>query len=299
MEEFANTMAVRTGGYEGVEKLIDSKSLGTVELSTGVQIMGTFTNVIRDERGEVAYLQTTGPTALANRDKELIKHGTFYHTEGFGSPVGNLKGINLPIENMSPRDLDAYGIYEGKIVSLEFESGVKVEGKIITGTRDIRGKILLITFDECTVTYQDQILFRPEWGVYDMAIGKEVVSAFAGPADVNSFENVGKVSETKTHKIIYSESEKVLFEYYNRVRVLRESETVTSENLKEIFEKVKAGFSNDWLLPLELYELASRYELDIQDSLLEYLEGLKQSDSIKKLIDNGLDIIRNTELESA
>ena len=62
----------------------------------------------------MAYIQTTGPTALANRDKELIGHGISYHAEGFGSPIGKLKGINLHIEDMSPRDLKAYGIYEGE-----------------------------------------------------------------------------------------------------------------------------------------------------------------------------------------
>ncbi|RNC80019.1 MAG: aromatic amino acid hydroxylase [Balneola sp.] len=299
LEEFANTMALRTGGLKGVLKLIDSGSLGTVELSTGVQISGTFTEVIKDQNGNVAYLRTTGPTALANRDRELIKHGTFYHTDGFGSPVGNLRGINLPIEDMSPRDLEAYGIYEGKEVSLEFESGVKVEGRIVTGTRDIRGKILLITFEECTVSFEDRILFKPEWGVYDMVIGKEIVSAFAGPADVNSFEEIGKVSETKTHKISYSDSEKVLFDYYTTVRKLRENEDITSEDLKEISERIRADFPKDWLLPLELYELASKYELEIQDELLSYLDNLKQDESLKKLIENGLEIIQKNELQGA
>ncbi len=296
LEEFANTMAIRTGGLEGVKKLIDSKGLGTIELSTGIQISGNFTNVIKDKKGKVAYIQTSGPTALSNRDKELIGHGTYNHQDGFGSPIGNLKGINLPIEDMTPRDLDAYGIYEGKSVSLEFESGVLVKGRIITGTRDLRGKILLITMDECTVTYKDQILFKPEWGVFDMAIGKKVVSAYAGPADVNSFGDIGKVSETKTHKISYSESEKVLYTLYDEVKNIRGTQSATAENISLIFKKVKNEFPNDWLLSLELYELASDYDLDIQVELLNYLEQLKQKDSYKKLIDNGLKLIQENEL---
>ena len=36
LEEFANTMALRKGGLSGVNKLIDSKALGTIELSTGL-----------------------------------------------------------------------------------------------------------------------------------------------------------------------------------------------------------------------------------------------------------------------
>src|SRR5680860_412209 len=37
LEEFANKMALRVGGLEGVKKLIQSKNLGTIELSTGIQ----------------------------------------------------------------------------------------------------------------------------------------------------------------------------------------------------------------------------------------------------------------------
>lgn len=298
LEEFADTMALRNGGIEGVEKLIDSQSLGTIELSTGIQISGNFTDVIKDDKGKLAFIKTTGPTALSNRDKELISHGTIYHADGFGSPIGKLKGINLPIEDMAPRDLEAYGIYEGKTTRLEFESGVIVEGKTITGTRDLRGKILLITLDECTVTYKDQVLFKPEWGVFDMAIGKEVVSAYAGPADVDSFGDIGKVSEIKTHKIVYSDSERTLYGLYEKVRGLREAQSATSNNIGEIFRIVKTDFSNDWLLPLELYELATRNELDVQEELGAYLEHLQKNNSYKKLIENGLEIIRRSELQS-
>ena len=298
LEEFANTMAMRTGGAEGVEKLIDSKGLGTIELSTGIQISGNFTSLIKDEKGRVAYVQTSGPTALASRDKELIGHGTHKHGDGFGSPVGKLKGINLPIEDMAPRDLDAYGIYEGKILKLEFESGVVVEGKTITGTRDRQGKVLLISLEECTVTYQDQVLFQPDWGVYDMAIGKEVVSAFAGPADVNSFHDVGKVSETKTGKIIYSDSEKALFKLYEEVRSLRESGSATPNRIQEIFDTLQSDFPKDWLLPLELFELATLNEFAVQDELLNYLEELKKEESVAKLINNGLELIKKDQLQN-
>jgi hypothetical protein len=33
-----NKMALRTGGLSGIEKLINSAALGTIELSTGLQI---------------------------------------------------------------------------------------------------------------------------------------------------------------------------------------------------------------------------------------------------------------------
>ncbi|MBE7648264.1 aromatic amino acid hydroxylase [Tenacibaculum finnmarkense] len=288
LNEFANTMALRTGGLKGVEKLINSKNLGTVELSTGIQISGIFSNVIEDKKGEIAYIQTTGNTALSNRDKELIGHGISYHAEGFGSPVGKLKGINLPIEDMSPRDLKAYGIYEGEIINLEFESGVLVTGKIITGTRDLRGKILIVSLKDCRVTYKEQILFDPSWGIYDMAIGKELVSAYSGPADVDSFGDIGKVSDTKTHKIQYSEADNRLYQMYADVRKYREDNTITENIIERILKILKNEYPKDWLLTLELYELAFKNDFSIKISLKKYLESLKSNKGYKGLIENGL-----------
>ncbi len=298
LEEFANTMALRVGGLNGVEKLIDSGNLGTIELSTGIQISGLFEGFIKDDRGELAYIQTSGPTALSNRDKELIGHGIEHHKDGFGCPIGYLKGRNLPIEDMTPRDLDAYGIYEGKIATLEFESGVVVEGRVVTGTRDLQGKIILITFDDCSVTYKDRVLFKPEWGAYDMAIGKEVISAFAGPADVNSFEEIGQVSNIVMQKIYYSDSEKKLFNMYSVVREIRESEVYDKDKLKRIFEELISIYPNEWLLPLELYELAYIKNLDIQDKIYNYLVEKKGNPSLEKLIENGLNLIQQKELQN-
>jgi phenylalanine-4-hydroxylase len=293
LNEFANTMALRTGGIKGIRKLINSNNLGTIELSTGIQISGVFTNVIQYKNNKVAYFQTIGATALANRDKELIGHGITSHAGGFGSPVGKLKGINLPIENMSPRDLRAYGVYEGKSMTLEFESGVVVKGKAITGTRDLRGRILIISLDECTVTYKDEILFRPEWGIYDMAIGKEVVSAYAGAADVDSFEDSSKVSEVKTRKINYTKSEKELYFLYDQVKQMRATNSATEEKVTEIFNQLKTNFSDDWLLNLEIYEVALQNNYALKVAILERLEELKCNKSYTKLIENGLVLYKN------
>jgi phenylalanine-4-hydroxylase len=290
LDEFANTMALRKGGLNGINKLIDSKNLGTIELTTGIQISGIFDRVIQFKNNKVAYFQTKGATALANRDKELIGHGISVHQNGFGSPIGKLKGINLPIEDMSPRDLRAYGIYEGEFMTLEFESGIILKGKAVTGTRDLRGKILMITFEECTVTYNEEVLFKPEWGLYDMAVGKEVVSAYAGAADVDSFVDRSKVSETKTHKIIYSENAKKLYFLYDEVREMREANSSSKEKITAIFNQLKKDFPEDWLLFLELYELALNNNFSIKTEILNMLKDLKSNKSYTSLIENGLNL---------
>ncbi|WP_299669683.1 aromatic amino acid hydroxylase [uncultured Polaribacter sp.] len=292
LEQFANKMAIRKGGLKGVKKLVASKSLGTIELSTGIQISGIFNNAIADENNKLIYFQTVGETALSNRDKELIGHGREVHKNGFGSPIGKLKGINIAIENMSPRDLEAYQIYEGKRTTLQFEGGLKVEGNVITGTRDLRGKILLISFDNCTVTFNEIILFKPEWGVYDMAVGKEVVSAYAGAADMNSFLDRSEVSKTKTHKINYSDKERALYSLYEKVKQMREANAASEEEVTYIFNRLKKEFSTDWLLTLELYELALQSNFSIKEKIKTYLLVLQKNEAYKKLIQNGLNLLK-------
>lgn len=291
LEEFANKMALRTGGLSGIKKLINSNALGTIELSTGLQISGVFTNVIEDE-GKPVYVQTTGKTALSYREKELVGHGTEYHAEGFGSPIGKLKGINLAIEEMSPRDLRAYDIYEGEQVTLEFEGNIKVVGEIVTGTRNLQGEILLIKFKNCTVTHNDTVLFQPEWGIYDMAVGKKVISAFSGPADVNSFDMINHVPSSQTIKQKKSAEREELEKLYLSVRNIREGKPA-STTLKEAFASVSAGHPNDWLLSVEIAELAKKEgNSDLVDKVLNHLEKVKNNrPEIAHLVDNGLELI--------
>jgi len=295
LEEFANKMALRTGGLSSVEKLIKSKALGTIELSTGIQISGVFTNVIENE-GKPVYIQSTGKTVLSYREKELVGHGTSYHAEGFGSPVGKLKGINLSVEDMSPRDLMAYDIYEGKRVTLEFEGNITVRGEIITGTRNIQGKIILISFKDCTVTHNDAVLFQPEWGIYDMAVGKKVVSAFSGPADVRSFDLITHVPSSKTIKAKRSAEREELEGLYQNVRSIREGKHADAD-LAATFTSLKEKHTNDWLLSVEIAELAhsDNNQALLQDVML-HLDTVKKSrPEVAHLIEGGLELIFEKE----
>ena len=295
LEEFANTMAVRTGGLSSVKKLIQSKALGTIELSTGLQISGVFTNVIEEE-GKPVYVQTNGKTALSYREKELVGHGTQYHSEGFGSPIGKLKGINLAIEDMSPRDLRAYDIYEAEKVTLEFEGNITVSGEIITGSRNLQGEIIIISFRNCTVTHNDTVLFQPEWGIYDMAVGKKVISAFSGPADVDSFDMISHVPSSQTIKPKKSAEREELENLYLAVRQLREGKPAQI-TLKEAFASLTANHPNDWLLSVEIAELSHETNSDLLQKVLNHLEGVKlKRPEIAHLISGGLELIFKGEL---
>ncbi|EKT4552517.1 aromatic amino acid hydroxylase [Flavobacterium psychrophilum] len=294
LEEFANKMALRTGGLSGIQKLINSKAIGTIELSTGLQISGLFANVIEDQ-GKPIYVQTTGKTALSYREKELVGHGTSYHAEGFGSPIGKLKGINLAIEDMSPRDLKAYDIYESGKVTLEFEGNIVVSGEIITGSRNLQGEIILISFKNCTVTHGETILFQPEWGIYDMAVGKKVISAFSGPADVQSFNMITHIPSSQTIKSKKTPERHELEGLYENVRNIREGKS-THLSLEDTFGKLLENHPKDWLLSVEIVELVQAKDTVLSSKIISHLESLKNSrPEVKKLISNGLELIFEKE----
>lgn len=291
LEEFTNTMALRKGGLEGLEKLINSNALGTIELSSGLQISGIFSKVI-SKNGNPIYFQTKGKTALAHTDKELIGHSIKSHNDGFGSPLGKLKGFTPLLENMGPGDLKAYNIIEGTRVFIEFESGIKVKGDLITGTRNLQGKIILISFNNCMVSYGDQVLFQPEWGTYDMAVGDEIISANNGSADLNSFNLLTYVPSEHTIKVARSPEWLKLENLYRQVRAFREGKD-NSVKLENIFQSLKNDQPQDWLLSVELYELSQQDE-QLRKEIKSYLEKLKSRyKEISHLIDNGISLIEN------
>ncbi|OAD90896.1 phenylalanine 4-monooxygenase [Aequorivita soesokkakensis] len=298
LEEFANTMAVRKGGWRGLKKLIKSKQLGTIEISTGLQISGHFSRMIKNDDNEVVYFETEGETALSYREKEVIGHGILRHKKGFRSPLGKLKGINLSIENMGPRDLQAYNFYDGKQIAFEFESGITVQGLNVTGIRNLRGELMLIQFTDCTVKYKNEILFSPEMGDFDMAVGKEIVSAFAGAADYNSFNLVNHVSSSETIRAQLSEIEKELNSLYKKVREIRNSKEINSEKLESIFTILTENHSTDWLLPLEIYELVSNSDSKFSEEVLKHLLNLKQQrPKVAHLIEGGLSLLETKTQE--
>ena len=291
LEEFAETMALRKGGFRGLQKLIDSQKIGSIELNTGLQISGVFTEMITDEDNNVVFFKTEGPTAIANREKELIGHGKDGNPNGFCSPIGKLKGINLAIEDMGPRDLKAYNFYDGKRLFIEYESGITVEGLNVTGIRNIYGKLILIEFEDCTVKHEDKILFSPNQGTFKLAVGSSIVSAFAGAADFRSFNNLYHVSETSTKQHLKSKKTIALEVLYQQVKDLRDL-NYDSKKIEVLLNNLREHHKEDWLLLLELYEMTFKNDKTLAQKILTYLKEVKTNrPEIDHLITNGLELI--------
>jgi phenylalanine-4-hydroxylase len=258
LEEFADKMAYRVGGLEGINKAIECNNVTTCQYSSGLQATGVFDEVLVDSDRTPIYLHAKGPCALAFKDKKLPGHGRDYHKDGFGSPVGKWKQTSTAPGLLSDDELRKLGVVEGKKVKLEFASGIVVSGKVETILRHDQ-KLLLISFSDCSAKYGDRVLFDPAWGTYDMAVGERISSVFNGAADKDAYNEVALVPKERTIKVPSDAKRKRLENLYAQVRKIRESKS-GYERLGEIWETQQVEHSGDWLLSMEIFEL-----LDITD----------------------------------
>ena len=291
LEQFVDKMSFKIGGLKGIQNAIDSKKIGTVELSSGVQISGVFSNVI-SENDEPIYIQTSSPTALHINGVEIPNHGKNYHKDGFGSPVGYIVGSNKPLEKFLEHELNEIGIILNKDVNLNFIGRIKITGRLTNKLWDGNGNLIMLSFINCTVTHNKTILFQPDWGIYDMVLGKEIVSVFSGSVSYNSFEDDGVILSKKPLQIKYSGKQKLLHNLYKQVRIMRDKNDIKVDILQDIFLKIRNDFSGEWLLVLEIYELLYKSNLSFEKELLKYLESLKENIQISNLISTGLKLIR-------
>ena len=163
----------------------------------------------------------------------------------------------------------------------------------VTGIRNLQGKLMLIQLKDCTVTYKEEILFLPEYGIFNMVVGKEIVSAFAGAADNNSFPNLYHASEVHTIKPPKSEASQRLEEYYTSIRNVREQGLEDEKLLRKTYDALKADYQKEWLLYLEILEISK--DVNLKNDILDHLASMVNlTPHLNNLINEGIEIIEKS-----
>jgi phenylalanine-4-hydroxylase len=293
LKQFESTMAYRVGGLESVLKAIECKNICTAVFSSGLQVSGVFSKVATDVHHAIKYINTMGPTSLAFKDQLIQGHDVHYHAHGFGSPVGKLKDATKSLEDYTAADLLLAGIIIDKVVALNFENGIMVEGKLVSQTY-MEEKLVLLSFADCKVTDKEgQVFFEPAWGMFDMAIGDTIVSVFNGSADKNTLEDQLYVSEQSTHQPSYTAKDLQYQSLFKQIRTYRE-QGKSDDSLNQIWQAIKNEFETDWLGAMELLELVDTMpsEQALANELRTYLNAQSVTyPAYSKLIRDGLKII--------
>jgi phenylalanine-4-hydroxylase len=279
-KEFAQMLSYKLGGRVGLDRAVDAAYPTTTELDTGIQISGVLAKYRANSHGEAVYLHYVGPCQLAYADSELPGQGVERHAHGFGTPLGRFIKQELP---------------EGRTL-LKFDSGVQVAGRLKSETsRD--GKTILMTFADCKVTLADEVLFQPEWGEFDMACGHRVRSVFGGAADRPKYVT-GEYEKYRSRKPVpnVTAENQRLFPYYEKVRAWREGRLAfKADDLEKMILDLETVFKNEWLLTMELLELAHSKPVpaEVILRLEKRLEKIKLLNSdLSTVIDRGLRLLQ-------
>ncbi|MEQ1721987.1 MAG: aromatic amino acid hydroxylase [Pseudobdellovibrio sp.] len=278
LEELSQTMSFKVGGAQGLEQALKAESVNTVEFENQIQISGVLKKYHIDSDSNITYLQFSGPTQLCFEDQEIKDHDNKYHSQGYGTPVGEILNFNKEL------------LQVGQNTELNYKSGVKVSG-VLSGILKITDTAWILSFIEATCEYKDEKLFLPEWGTYDIVLAERVTSVFGGPADRIAF---GDTDDFVAHRVsppVYSEEQKNVFLYYQEIRNLRSSNKATEESLVKLFEQFMENAPLEWLLFIELIEISikSNFNKSLNFKIENHLAHLSQKNKTHRpLISEGL-----------
>lgn len=279
LSELAKTMAYQVGGTEGLSKALQARSVNTVQFENGIQISGILKNF--KKLNAPFYLQFEGPTQLSFNYKEIAGHGVSYHNLGYGTPVGKITNC------------DVKSLHVGKKIELIYDSGVKIYG-VLKLKNQVSSEALILTIDDATCMHENEILFRPEWGLFDVVIAEQVTSVFGGPADRVSYGDTEDFTVSKIENPTYSKAQHALFKLFQEVRDLRNSKVPTSEVLAGFFETAKTSAAEEWLIYVELLEMSISYGFSSLSVQIEsYLNQLgKSNPQISTVVSDGIYLAR-------
>ncbi len=62
----------------------------------------------------------------------------------------------------------------GQVVKIKYQSGIVVEGRVNSLQTDSFGQPIILTFQKAEVKMGNQILYKPQWGKFDLIIGDTI-----------------------------------------------------------------------------------------------------------------------------
>lgn len=301
LDELEALLAYRRGGIESLELGKQCGAVTTTTLDTGVAVSGIMVD-FETTGDRVDFIRWREAVQLSHADKQLLNQGPERHPEGFSSPIGAWEGIDNDPSHAHDTDLKRAGIQVGQRSTLRFKSGFVVEGIVKNIYRD-QGRILTLTWTDCRVTKGGKTYYQPEWGEFDMLVGREVVGVAGGPADRSTYgerEATEQISTSPGRKTPYTPSELNLFAIYKEIRALRDKKNHDGGDLgrlKDIGIALTEQYPKEWLAMLETYELAQRLKAPAQDSWMKNIharidpQGGYFNDETNELIRHGLALL--------
>lgn len=289
LEEFAAGLAQRRGGREALATMLESGELGTVEFDSGVQVTGKLVEIVDTDRGP-AWVRLDGPCAIALDGSILPGQGTDAHAHGFSTSVGGLDdGTDLGEQTeewLLGRTTDGR-------VSWRWESGVEFSGTVERVQTDEAGRLRVVTFTDARAVLGDRVLYDPEWGSFDLAVGRAVAACFAGSADVEFYAPTrfsGQTVPRPKDPATAREEGQVLHLYREALRLWKDPDSPSLvQGFRRLDQELQAH-PDEWLLRWNLLESLRKVDRgeELQRKLRDDLLEIEKTDYDSLPITTGL-----------
>jgi phenylalanine-4-hydroxylase len=293
LKTFESTMAMTTGGVNGLDKAIASQQICTIVLPNGLQVCGQVESYHPDAEYGVQWITTKGPSALCREDKALIGFGIEAFPEGCRILLGQIKNTRSPMDQLDYNTLLDLGIREHSISAFTLKNDTSVSGKIQSILYQ-HHKLEQIHFEYVDIVTKDgKTLYRKEMGPLKLCVASSIPSVFSGAADKMLFDDGLYLSRKKTERIHYTEQDHLYLSLFKKIRDIREARG-GADDLHSIWNELHTKFPDDWLGAMELAEMtANKAEWTaLYTKVRAYLEAKSRSNPKQtKLINDGLSII--------
>lgn len=258
LDEVEQKLAFHVGGDYALEKARDSREVATVELDSGVEIVGVVSR-IQKASAEPAIVEFDGPVALASGGTLLE---AMPRVSRYVLPLGVLED-GTPLSELSTEALDRLTkparrrsrTTEGHSswLELRLKSGLVISGRL-RALVPSGGRVLVALLDEFSIVRQGDVLFSQRTG-YPLALGRSVRTACAGAP-------IGYYPATKPSKVTvpkpraFSADDRELIAAFERAMHVRQ--TLDGPTAVADIERIAAVLDRHpqaWLLRWNLLEI--------------------------------------------
>jgi phenylalanine-4-hydroxylase len=293
LEEVARGLAFRIGGARALQEAQSSGEVATLELPSGLRLVGTVTQLHRGA-GAIDAVACSGDCAIAGLDRVLPE---VPRCNGYLLPLGALRD-GTPLSQLTATALSAHCDAHAQL-SLQLQSGLTISGKLLR-SRDSAGRVALATLGNCTIARDGEVLLRAS--VYPLLFTDRVTTAHAAPPDGYYRATEYPDTQVPRPRTLSHEQRALIGLYEQALEALRSSfGAQVVPRFEAIHRSLCEHYPDEWLLRWNLLEslvkLAQSAALQLQ--LTAELEALELRYAHREPIATGLSYLRALGLNSA
>jgi phenylalanine-4-hydroxylase len=255
LDQVSAELSWRVGGLRALLAARASRELGSVELDSGVQIVGVVDGVECAGDHDPAIVSWTGPVAFAYAGRLLGEASQAEQAD-----------LVLPLGALAEQPRRA----PGERVRIEYASGVRCEGRCAGELIAPDGRVLGIRLTEASLRWGDRLLFRDR-ARYTLLVAERVTSAWAGAADSSYLLATAFSGASVPRPKRRDARERELCRLYESAR------GAPLSVLAEVHARLSHDYPDEWLLRWNLLESlgSAGFESELRQQLERELRALE------------------------